>query len=77
MHVSLLAALLFVAQADAPADEDAQTAVENTEEDGDDALICRRRVVESGRVGERMRSVRVCKTREEWNSDRRNGRRGA
>lgn len=36
------------------------------EEDEQDEVICRRQLVESSRIGERMRSVRVCKTREEW-----------
>lgn len=48
--------------------------VENTETEnrtaarGDerDEVICRRQLIESSRIGERMRSVRVCKTREEW-----------
>lgn len=62
MLSSLLFALLLVTPAEATAE-----ANEVTAEDPQEEVICRRQVRESGRVGERMRSVRVCKTRAEWN----------
>lgn len=37
---------------------------------GDEELICRRRVIEGSGIGQRTRSVRVCKTRAEWNEGR-------
>ena len=45
-----------------PADQPAQA----VEEEPDEELICRRRLIPSERVGERFRSQRVCKTRDEW-----------
>lgn len=68
-------ALLLAAQPEPGAVETTQASMAVTDE-GDDELICRRRSVDSGRIGERNRTMRVCKTREEWEEDRRGRRAG-
>ncbi len=62
--LALLIALLLTNPG--PAVEQAVASQTEIEEDEQDEVICRRQLVESSRIGERMRSVRVCKTREEW-----------
>ncbi len=69
MSFPLLAALLLVAPAVPVENNDSESQIE-AREDEQDEVICRRQLVESTRFGERLRSIRVCKTREEW----RNGR---
>ena len=69
MLVSVLALLLVATPADTPAENPEAQA-----EDPQEELICRRRIEPSHRVGERNRTVRVCKTRAEWD-EARNGNR--
>lgn len=69
MIASVFALLLVATPAEPPANEREAQA-----EDPQEELICRRRLVESGRVGERHRVVRTCKTRAEW-EELRNGSR--
>lgn len=67
MSVSLLLALLVVTpSAPVESNTSSQAAVEEEQGEGQDEVICRRQLIESTRIGERGRSVRVCKTREEW-----------
>ncbi|MBX3561144.1 MAG: hypothetical protein KF780_04955 [Sphingomonas sp.] len=60
-----LIAVLMLASPAVPAEQAAPVQTE-IEEDEQDEVICRRQFVEATRIGERVRSVRVCKTREEW-----------
>lgn len=69
MLIPMIAALAAFTQIDAAATEE-PTEATTVEETGDDELICRRRVVDNARVGERGQVVRVCKTRAEWNQRR-------
>ena len=69
MVASLFALLLVTTPAPpvTPSEEEPRRA-EASEEREDQ--ICRRRLVPAERFGERFRTVRVCKTREEWEESR-------
>ena len=66
-----LAALIGAAAPDAPpsAETEATEQAEPEEE-----VICRRRLIPSERVGERFRRQEICRTREEWDAERRRRR---
>ncbi len=66
MLASFLATLLLMA----PAASVGNSVQAEPVEDPDDELICRRRQVNSDNFGGRPRTVRVCKTREEWRNER-------
>lgn len=70
MLIPWIAALAAFTQADAATPTEQPTEVAAVEESADDELICRRRVIDNQRVGERGQVVRVCKTRAEWNQRR-------
>lgn len=66
MSLALLA-ILSLGAPTASAETPPQAQVEEQDE-GQEEVVCRRQLVESSRIGERYRSIRVCKTREEWRS---------
>lgn len=70
MLIPMIAAFAAFTQADAATPTEEPTEMAAAEETADDELICRRRVVDNQRVGERGQVVRVCKTRAEWNERR-------
>ena len=69
MLIPMIAALAAFTQVDTAAAEEPVEA-SAVEETADEELICRRRVVDNARVGERGQVTRVCKTRAEWNQRR-------
>jgi hypothetical protein len=69
-----LASAASMAQPSSPATNEQQPASEvGTSEE----VICRTRVRPSERMGERLRSVRICRTRAEWAESRPSSRRGS
>lgn len=69
-----LASAATMVQPDPPATNQQRPAAEaGTSEE----VICRTRVRPSERMGERLRSVRICRTRAEWEEARPSSRRGS
>jgi hypothetical protein len=66
MLASFLAGLLLLS----PAASMENTVRAEPVEDPDDEVVCRRRQVASDNFGGRPRTMRVCKTREEWRNER-------
>jgi hypothetical protein len=74
-----MALTLMTAQEAGPAPEPVEeaVAVETAVQDAasppkvEDDVICRRKITSGNKFGQRSTSTKVCKTREEWEEDRR------
>lgn len=70
--MSLALALLIALQPAPPAEEAEQPAADALEAEApEDKLVCKRRTVEDTKFGKGGRTIKICKTRAEWDEGRR------
>lgn len=65
------AVLALLLSATPPVSNEAAEATESAASSDTEELVCKRKLQKSDRMGERYKSTKVCKTRDEWEKERR------